>query len=118
MLDLLEELVSSRYYLDTESAAKLQGYDSMKSVSNTIRVGGRATYDVKHTWDVVADASGRLRKLTPRECWRLMGVTDEEFNRLSGISNKQLYKLAGNSIVINVLVEIFKPLLEIINARK
>lgn len=60
----------------------------------------------------------RIRKLTPRECWRLMGVTDEEFNRLSGISNSQLYKLAGNSIVVNVLEGIFKPLLEIINARK
>lgn len=60
----------------------------------------------------------RIRKLTPKECWRLMGVTDEEFRRLSGISNSQLYKLAGNSIVVNVLEGIFKPLLEVINARK
>ena len=45
----------------------------------------------------------RIRKLTPRECWRLMGFTDEEFNRVHGISNSQLYKQAGNSIVVNVL---------------
>lgn len=56
---------------------------------------------------------GRIRKLTPRECWRLMGFTDEEFNRASvGISNSQLYKMAGNSIVVNVLEAILKKLFE------
>ena len=53
----------------------------------------------------------RIRKLTPRECWRLMGVKDEQFDRLHGISNSQLYKLAGNSIVVDVLEAIFKYLL-------
>lgn len=51
-----------------------------------------------------------IRKLTPRECFRLMGFTDEEFDRISGISNTQLYKMAGNSIVVNVLMAIFKEL--------
>lgn len=53
----------------------------------------------------------RIRKLTPRECWRLMGVKDEQFDRLHDISNSQLYKLAGNSIVVDVLEAIFKNLL-------
>lgn len=53
----------------------------------------------------------RIRKLTPRECWRLMGVKDEQFNKLHDISNSQLYKLAGNSIVVDVLMGIFKNLL-------
>lgn len=53
----------------------------------------------------------RIRKLTPRECWRLMGVKDEQFDRLNGISNSQLYKLAGNSIVVDVLEAIFRNLL-------
>lgn len=53
----------------------------------------------------------RIRKLTPRECFRLMGVKDEQFDRLQGLSNTQLYKLAGNSIVVNVLEAIFKNLL-------
>lgn len=50
----------------------------------------------------------RIRKLTPRECWRLMGFTDEEFDaaQASGVSNSQLYKQAGNSIVVDVLVGI------------
>ena len=56
---------------------------------------------------------GRIRKLTPRECFRLMGFTDEEFDRASvGISNSQLYKMAGNSIVVNVLETILKKLFE------
>ena len=50
----------------------------------------------------------RIRKLTPRECWRLMGVRDYQFDRLHNISNTQLYKMAGNSIVVDVLMGIFK----------
>lgn len=52
----------------------------------------------------------RIRKLTPRECFRLMGFTDEEFDRIHNISNTQLYKQAGNSIVVNVLMAIFNEL--------
>ena len=52
----------------------------------------------------------RIRKLTPRECWRLMGVRDEQFDKLHDLSNTQLYKLAGNSIVVDVLMGIFKNL--------
>ena len=55
----------------------------------------------------------RVRKLTPRECWRLMGFTDEVFEKAEKVnSNTQLYKQAGNSIVVNVLVEIIKKLTE------
>lgn len=53
----------------------------------------------------------RIRKLTPRECWRLMGVRDDDFDKIHGISNSQLYKMAGNSIVVDVLMAIFKSLL-------
>ena len=49
----------------------------------------------------------RIRKLTPRECWRLMDFTDEDFEKAAQVnSNTQLYKQAGNSIVRNVLVAI------------
>ena len=54
----------------------------------------------------------RIRKLTPKECWRLMGFDDEDFEKASKVnSNTQLYKQAGNSIVVNVLVEILKKLI-------
>lgn len=51
----------------------------------------------------------RIRKLTPKECWRLMGFDDEDFYKAksAGNSNSQLYKQAGNSIVVNVLEKIF-----------
>ena len=49
----------------------------------------------------------RIRKLTPRECWRLMDFTDEDFEKAAEVnSNTQLYKQAGNSIAKNVLVAI------------
>lgn len=57
-----------------------------------------------------------IRRLTPRECFRLMGWSDEDINRAfkTGVSDTQLYKMAGNSIVVNCLTEIFKKLKEII----
>lgn len=55
---------------------------------------------------------GDVRMLTPKECWRFMGFTDEDISKAIeiGISDTQLYKQAGNSIVVNVLEEIFKQL--------
>ena len=54
----------------------------------------------------------RIRKLTPKESWRLMGFTDIEFEcaQISGVSNSRLYQQAGNSIVVDVLVGIFRNL--------
>ena len=53
----------------------------------------------------------RIRKLTPKECWRLMGFDDEDFEKAFKVnSNSQLYKQAGNSIVVNVLEAILKKL--------
>lgn len=56
----------------------------------------------------------KIRKLTPLECWRLMGFDDEDFNKAKsvGISDTQAYRQAGNSIVVNVLEAIFKNLLK------
>ena len=55
----------------------------------------------------------RVRKLTPKECFRLMGFDDRDIDVCieNGISNTQLYKMAGNSIVVNVLEGIFRNLL-------
>lgn len=54
----------------------------------------------------------RIRKLTPRECFRLMGVDDADIDKIqgAGISNSQQYKMAGNSIVVDVLYHIFRKL--------
>ena len=54
----------------------------------------------------------RVRKLTPRECWRLMGFDDTDFEKAAKVcSNSQLYKQAGNSIVVNVLEQILVNLI-------
>jgi DNA (cytosine-5)-methyltransferase 1 len=54
----------------------------------------------------------RIRKLTPKECWRLQGFPDWAFERAKadGISDSQLYKQAGNSVTVNVVYEIAKRL--------
>ena len=53
----------------------------------------------------------RIRKLTPKECFRLMGFDDEDFEKAKEVnSDCQLYKRAGNSIVVNVLEAIFQQL--------
>ena len=48
---------------------------------------------------------GRIRKLTPRECWRLQGFTDEQFDKSAaeGLSDSKLYRMAGNAVTVNVI---------------
>lgn len=59
----------------------------------------------------------RIRKLTPRECFRLQGFPDSEFDKLvaAGISNSQLYKMAGNAVTVNVIDAIGRRLLPFLN---
>lgn len=54
----------------------------------------------------------RIRKLTPKECFRLMGVDDADIEKMqaSGLSNSAQYKLAGNSIVVDVLYHLFRKM--------
>lgn len=64
----------------------------------------------KHNNRVIENA--RVRKLTPRECFRLMGVKDEDFDRVAkNQSDSSLYHLAGDSIITNCLMAIFKEML-------
>lgn len=61
---------------------------------------------------LLVDPLYRIRKLTPRECFRLMGVDDADIDKIqaSGISKTAQYKLAGNSIVVDVLYHIFRKM--------
>lgn len=55
----------------------------------------------------------RIRKITPKESWRLMGFNDDDFEKARKVcSETALYHQAGNSIVVNVIYEIFKNLLK------
>ncbi len=208
--DILEEEVDEKYYLSKEQINKLikNGFKE-KEISNTIRTGGRSSFDVKHSWDVIkvgnVNPSGKgmngnvysveimptittnkgegnkilqldvsqikregkpriyekvskclntaqggghtpllyqrgrgfnkggpkkispslssssweqnnflmkdytIRKLTPKECFRLQGFLQDEIN-LGGISNSQQYKLAGNGLTITVVGKIFEQM--------
>lgn len=59
-----------------------------------------------------AATSYRIRKLTPRECFRLMGVTEADIDKIqqSGVSQSQQYKMAGNSIVVDCLYHMFRKM--------
>lgn len=82
-----------------------------ENIPNVIELGNDKFYNFiykfQNEWWLI-----RIRKLTPRECWRLMGFYDEDFDKAEKVnSNTQLYKQAGNSIVVNVLEEIFKQMI-------
>lgn len=81
-------------------------YDEKALCPNITTVNGGGTQQIK------VATQYRIRKLTPKECWRLMDFSDEDFEKAAEVnSNTQLYKQAGNSIVVNVLVAILGQIL-------
>lgn len=86
-----------------EQVRRVYSSDGISPTLNTCGGGNRQVKILKNS---------QIRKLTPREYWRLMGFKDKEFDkaRESGISDSQLYRQSGNSIVVNVLEAIFNNL--------
>ena len=63
---------------------------------------------------LIADDHIKIRKLTPRECFRLQGFTDEQFDRAAAVNSEtQLYKQAGNAVTVNVVEEIGRHIKEV-----
>ena len=86
------------------------GHDASRIVDNE---GIAPTVKENHGTVTATNVDLRIRKLTPKECWRLMGFDDEAFSKAEKVnSNAQLYKQAGNSIVVNVLEKILEKLLK------
>lgn len=82
---------------------------SPDALSPTLTTQGGGNQEVKI---IEEDNPIRVRKMTPRECYRMMGFSDEDFEKAQKVSsNSQLYKQAGNSIVVNVLMAIFGQML-------
>ncbi|MGN0477076.1 MAG: DNA (cytosine-5-)-methyltransferase [Ruminococcus sp.] len=80
------------------------------------------TDDDEHPMVVFVDKDkkvhiGKIRKLTPRECWRLQGFTDEQFDKViaTGMSDTQLYKQAGNAVTVNVISAVGQIIKEVEN---
>ena len=90
-------------------------YPSSKTRRGRVQDGGSVTPTLTtHTENALRriESDYRIRKLTPRECFRLMGVSDADIDKIQavGISKSQQYKMAGNSIVVNCLAAIFRQL--------
>ena len=84
--------------------------------NNTLRTDGTDGSSPKHNNRVIVGGNGvRIRRLTPRECWRLQGFPDEYFDKAkaAGISDSQLYKMAGNAVSVPVAKAIGLRLKEI-----
>ena len=94
----------------TAAAMRGRGPENTQQIELSDRDYSNALTTVQKDSLVAESSPFRIRKLTPLECWRLMGFDDEDFYqaRNAGISNSQLYKQAGNSIVVNVLQAIFR----------
>jgi len=93
-------------------------YDT-NSLSPTLRAnsGGNTQPMIIENSDIIMidtqsrTAKYRIRKLSPKECGRLMGCTDEDIDKMAAVnSNSQLYRQFGNSIVVNVMCAMFRNL--------
>lgn len=118
IIDIMERNVSSKYNLSEKMLNGMMNtnYNIYKLSNRLIPYNGKA-----HT--IVARFSGapqivqdldtnKLRTLTPKECWRLMGFSDNDFEKAAKAnSNTQLYKQAGNSICVPVIQAIIKQLI-------
>lgn len=127
--DFLEPQVDEKYYLSDKMISCLMGANQSKSkyprrkifmdslkmpnekgIAKTIttKSGNRPTdnFIIEHDINHII----KIRKLTPLECFRIMGFNDDDYIKCKKkkISDTQLYKLCGNSIVVNCLAEIFK----------
>lgn len=114
--DVLEDNVHEKYYLKDKQIQDIKGWNTyQKPLENTDKdvCGTLTTRSGAYCADMKLTKIGsRIRKLTPKECFRLMGVKDEDYEKIrKNQSESSLYHLAGDSIVVNVLMAIFKELL-------
>lgn len=92
-------------YYNFDTMNRVYSKDGISPTLQTLQGGNRQP-------KILEDSQFKIRKLTPKECWKLMGFSNEKFDKAksAGVSDSQLYKQAGNSIVTYVLYEIYKKL--------
>lgn len=134
LMDVLEKEVDSKYYLSAEKIRTIHRWKSRErplervygknSIAYTLTTrsgaecGSLATYSeqFEETTNIVplleaGELDAKIRKLTPKEHWKLMGFDDVDVEKAAKVcSSSDLYKQAGNSIVVNVLMAIFREL--------
>jgi len=114
-----QQYIDSNKSLDIKSAA-LRTYPRTKNPNKDRKEGRYKRLELRddfiansittHKDDSLIVKKLKLRRLTPLECWRLQGFRDEDFFSVKDVSDTQLYKQAGNSITVNVLMELFKKI--------
>lgn len=123
--DMLEKEVDEKYFLDEnlishikKTAIDCGEYIQYDRYNGDLEMWCRVWKEKSPTLNTKCQETKilldnlRIRKLTPKECFRLMGVKDEDFEKVrKNQSESSLYHLAGDSIVVNVLMAIFKELL-------
>lgn len=121
--DVLEDGVDEKFYCSEtalrgfishkeRNKSKGNGFGFVVLTENDVATCIRSRY-YKDGSECLISTGGRIRRLTPKECFRLMGFDDESFHRAEAVnSNTQLYKQAGNSIVVDVLEELFCMMLD------
>lgn len=110
LVHIVQEATKKGYAEATEGDSLNLKYPGSKTRRG--RVGKQISQTILTDGEIGVVDNCKIRKLTPKECWRLMGWKDEQFEKIQGISNTQLYKQAGNGIVVNVLEAILKNLFQ------
>ena len=109
-------------YLEAQNGDGVNlAYPKSKTRRGRVQVQVSNTLTTKDNLGVVLQDGTEMyiRKLTPRECWRLQGFTDEQFEKAKAVnSDSQLYKQAGNAVTVNITYEIGKHIMNIINKEK
>lgn len=116
LMDVLEPEVDEKYYLSDkqiEGLVRAMDRDHKPTMLDyPQREREMRADEIREEENLVPELTVRVRRLTPKECWRLMGFDDEDVDKAAEVcSNSQLYKQAGNSIVVDVLMAIFKEML-------
>lgn len=109
---LLIKNATKKGYIEAEEGDSINlSYPNSKTRRGRVGKGVSQTLQCNENMAVITKEL-RIRKLTPKECWGLMGFDDKDFEKAAEVnSNSQLYKQAGNSIVVNVLEKILENLL-------
>jgi len=108
------ELASVMSELSCQNASAEKILQDMRETTKGSRLLQQALHQIQEIWrPSIQEKRYRIRKLTPRETFRLQGFPDSEFDKLvaAGISNSQLYKMAGNAVTVNVVEAIAKRLI-------
>ena len=115
IFDLLEKDAENKYYLSEEGIENMKKFAPKGVITDIICPALEIEllhHPNENLYHKLCKIMCTFRKITPKEAFRLMGLSDDDIHKIenSGVSMTQQYKMAGNSIVIQVLEEIFKNL--------